>query len=280
MDDGNDYAQIVSVLKTMEDWDPSDRRPMIVVARTTKGYWPRAVDGKIPGHGPQLVSYQSHPYGMKMNSDYFVALARTFEEHYGVEFEGIRKGPVTDPRERLIQFKTNIDVVMSLLDRNGLGDWLAERLVSIGDTVKDDTPLHFDVKTRSVPRRTPARGESSRRAADGDRDESLFRRGKAGRRQSLPQARRSGRRAPRDFGNHQVDELRHGQPLLHAGGRSFGIDQRGARQPVGPLRSGNQSARHAHQGRDSGSGQRCRPPSDWSARAPASIPKSSPASGR
>jgi hypothetical protein len=31
---------------------------------------------------------------------------------------------VTDTRERLIQFKTNIDVV-SVLDRNGLGDWLA-----------------------------------------------------------------------------------------------------------------------------------------------------------
>jgi transketolase len=130
----------------MEDWDPADRRPMIVIGRTTKGYWPRAVSGRIPGHGAQLVSYQSHPYGMKMNSDYFVALAKTFEEHYGVEFEGIRKGPVTDPRERLIQFKTNIDVVMSLLDRNGLGDWLADRLVEIGDTVKDELPMHFDVK--------------------------------------------------------------------------------------------------------------------------------------
>src|ERR1700733_15973902 len=131
----------------MEDGDPSARRPMIVIAPTPKGYWPRAVNGKIPGGIDQIVSYQSHPYGMKMNSDYFVALARTFEEHYGVEFEGIRKGPVTDPRERLIQFKTNIDIVMSLLDRNGLGDWLAERLVEIGDTIKDEVPLHFDTKT-------------------------------------------------------------------------------------------------------------------------------------
>jgi hypothetical protein len=29
-----------------------------------------------------------------------------------------------------------MDVVMSLLDRNGLGDWLADRLVEISDTVK------------------------------------------------------------------------------------------------------------------------------------------------
>ena len=43
--------------------------------------------------------------------------------------EGIREGPVSDERERLIQFKTNIDVAMSVLNQNGLGDWLADKLV-------------------------------------------------------------------------------------------------------------------------------------------------------
>ena len=146
LEDGNDYDQILAVLKTMEDWDPDDRRPMIVIGRTVKGYWPSAVDGKIEGYGDQLVSYPSHPYQLKMNEEYFVALAETFERRYGVEFEGIRNGPVTDERERLIQFKTNIDVVMSLLDQNGLGDWLTNRLVDIGDTVRDDLPLRVDTK--------------------------------------------------------------------------------------------------------------------------------------
>jgi transketolase len=81
-----------------------------------------------------------------MNSEYFVALAETFEKHYGVEFAGIRQGAVKDPRERLIQFKTNIDVVMSVLDRNGLGDWLADRLVSIGDQVSDQMPLRIETR--------------------------------------------------------------------------------------------------------------------------------------
>jgi transketolase len=144
--DGHDYDQIVRVLKTMEDWDPTDRRPMIVIGTTTKGYWPGAVDGKIPGGPDQVVGYPSHPYGMKMNSEYFLALAQAFEKHYGVEFAGIRKGPVTDPRERLIQFKTNIDVVMSVLDRNGLGDWLADHLVAIGDSLEDNLPLRVDAK--------------------------------------------------------------------------------------------------------------------------------------
>jgi transketolase len=144
--DGHDYDQIVGVMKTMEEWDPADRRPMIVIGKTTKGYWPGAVNGKIPSAGDQVVGFPSHPYAMKMNSEYFVSLAQTFEKKYGVEFAGIRKGAVTDPAERLIQFKTNIDVVMSVLEQNGLGDWLAERLVQIGDLVKDELPTRADVK--------------------------------------------------------------------------------------------------------------------------------------
>jgi transketolase len=146
MDDGHDYGQIAAVLKAMHQWDPADRRPMIAIGKTLKGYWPGATHGEIPNYGPQVLGYASHPYSQKMNSDYFVALAATFERHYGVEFSGIRKGPVTDPRERLIQFKTNIDVVMSVLEHNGLGDWLADRLVAIGDTVKDELPVRIDVR--------------------------------------------------------------------------------------------------------------------------------------
>ena len=146
MDDGHDYGQIVATLKAMDEWDSADRRPMIAIGKTIKGYWPAAIRGEIPDYGPQLVGYASHPYALKMNSDYFVALAETFERHYDVEFQGIRQGPVADARERLIQFKTNIDIVMSVLDRNGLGDWLADRLVEIGDTVKDDIPLRIDAR--------------------------------------------------------------------------------------------------------------------------------------
>lgn len=143
LSNGNDYNEVTAALKAMDEVDPNDRRPIIAIGRTVKGYWPAAADGKVPGYGAQLVSYASHPYALKMNSEYFVALAQTFEKHYGVEFQGIRKGPVTDNRERLIQFKTNIDVVMSLLDRNGLGDRLAARLVKIGDTVRDDVKLRI-----------------------------------------------------------------------------------------------------------------------------------------
>ena len=144
LDNGNDYDQVLGALKTMEDWDPDDRRPMIVVGRTVKGWWPAAENGTIPGFGEQVVSYHSHPYDMKMNVPYFVALAETFENRFGVRFEGIRDGAVGDEAERLRQFKTNIDVVMSVLDQDGLGAWLTDRLVAIGDGVRDDVKLRVD----------------------------------------------------------------------------------------------------------------------------------------
>src|SRR5436190_568088 len=150
VDDGNDYDQVVASLKTLEHWDPSDRRPMVVVAKTIEGYWPAAKNGKITEDCDQVVGYKSHPYGLKMNSDYFLPLAKSFENWYSVKFEGIEQGPVKDPRERLLQFKTNIDVVMSLLDKNGLGDWLADRLVDIGDSVPDEIPLRIHVDHGSL----------------------------------------------------------------------------------------------------------------------------------
>jgi transketolase len=145
VNDGNDYAQVVSALRTLESWDPSDRRPMVLIGKTTKGYWPAASKGAIPGFGTQVIGYPSHPYAMKMNSEYFVALARTFEHRFGVKFVGIDQGAVKDTRDRLVQYKTNIDVVMSVLEQNGLGDWLADQLVEIGDSLRDDLPLRMQV---------------------------------------------------------------------------------------------------------------------------------------
>ena len=136
--DGHDYGQILDVLQKMENWDADDRRPMIVIGKTTKGYWPAPVKD-------QIVGYASHPFGFKMNSDYIVSLASTYEERFGVKFEGMHEGPVADTRERLLQFKTNIDAALSVLDKNGLGDWLADRLVAMGDGVADKTTLRIDV---------------------------------------------------------------------------------------------------------------------------------------
>lgn len=143
IEDGNDFDQVLAVLKAMEDWPREDRRPMIVVGNTVKGWWPGAVDGKVNGQA-QLVGYPSHPYAMKMNSDYFRSLARSFEQRFDVSFEGIDDGPVTDERERLIQFKANIDVALSVIDsKPGLREWIANRLLDIAEKVPIDLPVRI-----------------------------------------------------------------------------------------------------------------------------------------
>jgi transketolase len=152
--DGSDYAQLLAAMKTMEDWDESDGRPMVMVGHTLKGWWPDAKDGKIPGNGDQVVSYPSHPYSFKMNCEYFQALAATYERRYGVEFQGIRDGVPKTEAERLIQFKTNIDVALSVLDRKaGLREWIAERLVEIAG--KLDRKLKVVIPTDVDPFRDP-----------------------------------------------------------------------------------------------------------------------------
>jgi transketolase N-terminal domain/subunit len=172
MANGNDYEQVVNALKAMDDIDPEDRRPVIVIGKTVKGYWPTASNGKLAaGSCDQVVGYPSHPYAMKMNSDYFVALAKTFEDQYGVEFQGIRKGAVTDTKERLIQFKTNMDVAMSVLEKNGLGDWLAEshrRDRRSRERRSQAADRHED---RSVSRRSSQGGEPPDRRANREGEE-------------------------------------------------------------------------------------------------------------
>ena len=144
VDDGNDFDQVMAALKTMEDWPADDRRPMILVGGTVKGWWPAAEAGSIGGR-EQIVSYPSHPYTLSMNGDYFVTLAESFERRYGVEFAGIRDGVPGTMADRLVQFKTNVDILMSVLDsRGGLREWVAERLVEIGGTVDRRPALRID----------------------------------------------------------------------------------------------------------------------------------------
>jgi len=143
--DGNDFDDVVAALKTMEEWPEEDRRPMILIGPTTKGWWPAAVDGQVPGFGEQVVGYPSHPYKMGMNSDYFVALAETYEREFGIEFEGIRDGKPDSERDRLLQFKTNIDLALSVLEsRPGLLEWMTDQLVAVADEVPAAAPLTID----------------------------------------------------------------------------------------------------------------------------------------
>lgn len=162
IENGNDFDDVFAALKVMEEWPEDDLRPMILVGPTVKGWWPAARDGELPGFGDQIVGFPSHPYGFAVNAPYFVALAETFEKRYGVEFEGIRDGAPASERERLVQFKTNVDIALSVMDeKEGLGTWIADRLVDIGDgldrsmSVKLDTSKDPFLDERLTPEGLP-----------------------------------------------------------------------------------------------------------------------------
>jgi transketolase len=135
VENGGDYKQVASAFKKMEEWPATDKRPMVVISRTIKGWWPASKDGKI-GSLEQIIGYKSHPYGFKMNSEYFVALAQTFEERYGVKFVGIRDGVPKTEKDRILQLKTNMDICMSVMDKKaGLREWICNRLLYLATTV-------------------------------------------------------------------------------------------------------------------------------------------------
>ena len=204
---------------------------MIVIGKTTKGYWPAPIKD-------QIVGYPSHPFGFKMNSDYIVGLARTYEERYGVKFEGMRDGAVTDPRERLLQFKTNIDVALSVLDNNGLGDWLADRLVEHGrrgdgqdarcaSTSTRDPFLDDRLRVANLPEE-PQKVTVTNAVSGKEKTVSIALFKKPG---EAAGARRG------DFRNHQVAELRDRQPHAERRGGPLGVGQPRAWRAVGTLRS-------------------------------------------
>ncbi len=144
VEDGNDFDQVLAAFKAMEDWPAGDRRPMILVGPTVKGWWPAVRDGRIGGR-EQIVGHPSHPYAFGMNSDYFVGLAESFEQAYGVRFEGIRDGAPATEAERLIQFRTNVDAVMSVMERRaGLRAWIAERVLDVAGTLDRSLRLRID----------------------------------------------------------------------------------------------------------------------------------------
>lgn len=144
VDDGNDFDQVIAAFRAMEEWPADDRRPMILVGPTVKGWWPAARDGRIGGHD-QIVGYPSHPYAFKLNSDYFRALAESFEQAYGIRFSGIHDGVPASEAERLVEFKTNIDLVMSVMERRpGLRAWIAERVLHVAGTVDRSLSLRID----------------------------------------------------------------------------------------------------------------------------------------
>jgi len=133
LENGADYGGLLRVFRELEAHPFEDKRPLVVIANTVKGWWPAAADMKID----QIIGHKSHPFGFKpVNAPYVCELMRTFEERFGVQFE---KTTPKSERERLMQCKHNVDVAMSIMEKNGgyLRRMIAGRLINIASNIPE-----------------------------------------------------------------------------------------------------------------------------------------------
>ncbi|MCX6026526.1 MAG: transketolase [Chloroflexi bacterium] len=120
--------------------------------------------GENPGHAPSAAWFRtrkgrgylkydnpSHGAPHKMNADLFWQIRREFAEKYGATFTNMGGKAPSDPAELAREFEANLKAVMDVLARDqALVDYLAERLVTLGDSVPQEIPS-FRLGMRGIP---------------------------------------------------------------------------------------------------------------------------------
>ncbi len=124
--DGENYESILKTL--LENVFASGDQPKCSWFQTTKGR----------GYG--VTGYKSHGAAHKPNSEIFWQTKRAFADKYGVSFEGMGQAKPESGKDFEAQTAKNIQAVLALLDDEEFCRWLADRLVSIGDSVPRSLP--------------------------------------------------------------------------------------------------------------------------------------------
>lgn len=126
---GSDYAAVTrAFLETLETPNP-DRVPNMTWFKTVKGR----------GYG--VTGYKAHGTPHKLNSDLFWQGRQEFADKYGVSWHGFGQPAPSDPAELLAQFTANLRVIAdTITSDDALVDYLADRLVALGDSVPEELP--------------------------------------------------------------------------------------------------------------------------------------------
>jgi transketolase len=124
---GSEWNTIVEpFIESMVAENPS-RVPTMIWFKTRKGRGYLKYDNK--SHG------SPHP----MNHDLFWQTKKEFMDKYGVEFDGYGQPAPKDPAAIKEQFKNNLKAVADVIRSDqGLVDYLANRLVELGDSVPEE----------------------------------------------------------------------------------------------------------------------------------------------
>jgi transketolase len=126
---GSDFASVTrAFLDTMLTPNP-DQRPNITWFKTIKG------------RGYIVTGYKSHGAPHRLNSEPFWQLRHEFSDKYGTQWTGLDQAAPGDPGELRAQFEANLKAIADTIsDDDELVDYLADRLVDLGDSVPDEVP--------------------------------------------------------------------------------------------------------------------------------------------
>ena len=126
---GDDWAAINQTLLSMVQKENPQRQPNMTWVKTRKG------------RGYLKYDNISHGTPHKANCELFWETKRPFAEKYGVSFVNFGGCIPENQQELQAEFEANLQVVMGVLQRDQtLVDYLADRLVELGDSVPESLP--------------------------------------------------------------------------------------------------------------------------------------------
>ncbi|MBN1399818.1 MAG: transketolase, partial [Anaerolineae bacterium] len=136
---GSEFKPLVEAVLSMLYSENPDRRPSVTWFKARKGRGYLVYDNKAHGE----------PHAM--NSELFWETKRPFAAKYGVEFENMGGPGPKDPAAVRSEFEANLKAVIGVLHADpGLIDYLADRLVEIGESVPEEIP-GFKLAQRGNP---------------------------------------------------------------------------------------------------------------------------------
>jgi transketolase len=136
---GSEWGPIAEAILTMMLGQNHDGAPSVAWFKTRKGRDYLKYDNK------------SHGSPHKRNSDLFWETKRLFSEKYGVAFANFGNSAPEDPEALKAEFEANLKAVVGVLHQDqALVDYLAETLLSLGDSVPQEIPS-FNLGSRGNP---------------------------------------------------------------------------------------------------------------------------------
>ena len=133
-ENGSDWVDVSRALAEGVHGPNPDKVPVCVWGKTLKG------------RGYAYTGYKSHGAPAPINGEGYWNIRSEFAQKYGIDFEGQGQPAPEDKDALREQVATNLQRALSLFEKDpALLDYLADRLVEIGDTVPETLPdVKFD----------------------------------------------------------------------------------------------------------------------------------------